>query len=183
MLTIRVLGEEFWDPTIEEFIKTKPATVRMEHSLISISKWEAHWEKPFLPAQGRVKGMSGYAEEKYYISCMIIGSFDQHIPGLLYQHHLKEIKEYIDKKHTATTIHSLVPERRQSKIITSELIYYWMIKFGIAIDCQTWHLNRLLTLINVCSIKNNTGKGSKMSHVEAAKYRAKLNKARREAGF
>jgi len=184
MLVIHVEAQEFYDGYKEMFFNTKPLTVRLEHSLISISKWEAHYQKPFLPSPTR-KGMSGEREELYYISCMIIGSVPDYVPEVIKRTHRAELEEYIGNPHTATTIHrhGMTPPARST--ITAELIYYWMIRFGIDISCQQWHFNRLMTLIDVCSLKeqesNKKGSGNKMNALESAQYRQDLNQARKAA--
>lgn len=180
MLIIKVEEQEFFDPKKEMFFKTKPAVIRMEHSLISISKWESHWEKPYLGTGNIVKGISGYVEEMYYIECMILGSVPTHIPEILFHHHAEEIRAYISKEHTATSIHRRMGHKAVSRqVITTELIYYWMIKFGIPLECQKWHFNRLLMLIDVCNVKETPGKDNKLTTAEANKYITNLNKKRR----
>jgi len=179
MLTITVDEQEFFDQEKQMFFTVKPVTVRMEHSLISISKWEAHWEKPFLPTTGVVPGMTGHAEEIYYIQCMMLTGAAPHIPETLYAYHHAEITEYMDKKHSATTIHRFGSQRSSRNIITSELIYYWMVKFGIPLECHKWHFNRLLMLIDVCSVKELPAKENKMSALDARRHISDLNKQRR----
>lgn len=179
MLTIKVDEQEFFDQEKQEFLFTKPVTVRMEHSLISISKWESYWEKPYLATEGIVKGISGYKEEVYYIKCMLLSPMPIGIPEILYNQYGKQIKKYIGKKHSATTIHRIHPRASSRRVITSELIYYWMIKFGIPMECQKWHFNRLLMLIDVCNVKETPRKDRKLSPAEAQRYMAELNRKRR----
>lgn len=180
MLTLNVEKHEFFDPISGEFFDSKPITVKMEHSLISMSKWEAIWEKPFLPIENLAEGISSQEEELSYIDCMIIGSVPEYIVPLLYQQHGKEIREYIDKPSTATQIYTRGPDRVKKSIITTELIYWWMFRFNIPIECERWHINRLLTLIRICNIKERqeAGKGN-MTPAETARYQHALNKARR----
>lgn len=179
MLIIKVEEQEFYDSKKEMFFNTKPSTVRMEHSLISITKWESFWEKPYLGTPGIAKGMSGFREERHYIECMLIGEVPDYIPDILLQNHSKEIKTYINKRHSATTIYRKGKTPSSRQIITTELIYYWMIKFGIPLECQRWHFNRLLMLIDVCNVKEQeAGKDGKLSSMDSSKYRHKLNKAR-----
>ena len=123
--------------------------------------------------------MAGFSEELYYISCMIIGNVGEHVPTLLLQNHLDTIRDYIGDAQTATTIHRMGPTPPSRQVVTSELIYYWMIKFGVHITAERWHFNRLMTLIDVCNVKEGSGKDAKMSTQEAAVYRHQLNKARR----
>lgn len=179
MLVITVEEQEFFDQEKEIFFTVKPVTVRMEHSLISISKWEAHWEKPFLPTKGVVPGMSGRTEEVHYIECMMLSGVSKHIPEALYNYYGSEITDYMEKKQSATVIHRVGTQRSSRKIITSELIYYWMIKFGIPIECHKWHFNRLLMLIDVCSVKETPAKENKMSALDARRHIADLNRKRR----
>jgi hypothetical protein len=178
MLTIHVKEQEFYDEQKGMFFYAKPCTVRLEHSLISVSKWESVWQKPFLPNGRLAKGMSGRAEEQSYISCMIMGTVPAYVPELLYNNYLLEIKDYINSNQSATKIYrkSDPPGGRQT--VTSELIYYWMIKFSIPSAYEKWHFSRLLMLIDVCNVKENTGKDSKLSAKAAAKHRHELNKAR-----
>ena len=183
MLIIRVEEQEFYDSKKEMFFNTKPITVRMEHSLISISKWESVWEKPYLGTSGITKGLSGPAEERHYIECMIIGNVPDYIPDVLWQNYGEIIKKYINKRHSATHVYRKGKRTPSRQIITTELIYYWMIRFGISLECQRWHFNRLLMLIDICNIKeqqaSKDGKGGRLSALDSAKYRQDLNKARR----
>ena len=181
MLIISVEEQEFYDSKKEVFFNTKALTVRMEHSLISIAKWESFWEKPYLGTRGLTKGLSGSTEERHYIKCMIIGDVPHYIPDVLLQNHGKEIKTYINKRHSATTIYRKGKPGVSRQIITTELIYYWMIRFGIPLECQRWHFNRLLLLIDVCNVKEQSAskKGGNLSSLDAANYRHALNKARR----
>ena len=181
MLIIKVEEQEFFDSKKEVFFNTKALSVRMEHSLISIAKWESFWEKPYLGTPGVTKGISGFKEERHYIKCMIVGDAPHYIPDILSQNHGEEIKTYIDKRHSATTIYRKGTRASSRQIITTELIYYWMIKFGIPLECQRWHFNRLLMLIDVCNVKEQAAskKGGNLSAVESANYRHELNKVRR----
>ena len=181
MLIINVKEQEFYDGKNEVFFYTKACTVKMEHSLMSIAKWEAFWEKPYLAIPNVTKGLFGPEEELHYIRCMIIGGVPDYIPSVLIQNHAQEIKHYINKKHTATTINRRGTSIPSRQIITAEVIYYWMIKFAVPFECQRWHFNSLLMLIDVCNIKENSSKGNKLSSIEAANYKQQLNKARRAA--
>ena len=180
MLTLKIAELEFYDSAKEMFFNTKPLTVRMEHSLMSISKWEAIWEKAYLSTPGIVDGMKGRDEEESYIQCMLIGNVADHIPTIIHQHYGTTLANYIQKKHSATTINRrgrVGPKSRA--VITSEVVYYWMLKFGIPFECERWHFNRLLMLIDVCNIKESQGsKGGKMSHRDSMSYMQNLNKER-----
>lgn len=170
---------EMWDPVKEEFFYTEPikeTTFHLEHSLVSISKWESKWKKAFLK-----KNEKTIEETIDYIRCMTI---EENIPESIYHHlpdqEIVKIKEYIDDPMTATVINSnkLTEDHRQHKdVITSELIYYWMIANEIPFECEHWHLNRLLTLIQVCSSKNAPPK--KMDKKSLMKRNASLNAMRK----
>jgi hypothetical protein len=156
----------------------------MEHSLISISNWEAIWHKPYLPSI-HTPGISGHKEEVSYIKCMIIGNVDEDIPNVLLNTHSSEIQDYISNPYSATRSFLVGEKPKQQlprKTITSELIYYWMIKFGIPFTCEKWHFNKLLKLIETCNVQESQNtKAGRMSHTEAARYRHELNKQRLQA--
>ena len=174
MLQITIPAREAWDEINEQFIRTKEQTLRMEHSLISISKWEAKWHKPFLSDQTR-----NYEETLDYIKCMTITqNVDPNVYYCLTAENMSDINSYIDNAMTATTIYDDPSSPKGRETITSELIYYWMIALNIPFECQTWHLNRLLMLIRVCNIKNQPPK--KRSKREIMSRNAALNAARRK---
>lgn len=184
MLTIHVSGtdrKEAWDPIREEFVSieaSKPVTLMLEHSLLSISKWESKYHKPFLG--GTEKDQKTPEEMLYYIQCMTVNSVDENVYYRLTNDQIQEIGNYIADSMTATTInHNSAPgaPKRNKEIITSELIYYWMVVHQIPFECQKWHLNRLLTLIEVCNIKNAPSK--KMSKQDIMRQNRSLNAARR----
>lgn len=174
MLKITVPATELWDNEREVFIKTKEQTLALEHSLVSVSKWEAKWEKPFLTNKEKS------AEEIIdYIRCMTL---TQNVDPMVYKSltsdNFNAVREYIDAPMTATTFSNNGPAGHR-ETVTSELIYYWMIALNIPVEFQKWHLNRLITLIRICNIKNSPQK--KMSKAQtASQYRA-LNEARRKA--
>jgi hypothetical protein len=173
MLKVTIPAIELFDDEKQEFINIKEITLSLEHSLVSISKWESKWHKPFL-----AKGEKTAEETIDYIKCMTLTkNVDEIIYDNLPDDIVKEIKEYIDDEMTATTFpkENKGPNR---EIVTSELIYYWMIALNIPSDYQKWHLNRLLTLINVCNIKNSPPK--KMSRSELASRNSALNAARKK---
>lgn len=174
MIYITIPECEYYDESVGEFHKFKGITLQMEHSLVSISKWESKWKKPFLKEEEKT-----YAETVDYVRCMTI---TQNVPEaayfLLTQDDFNKIYEYIGDSMTATTITDLRPNRSKAKTITSEVIYYQMIRFNIPFECQKWHLSRLLTLINVCCIEE--GPKQKMSRSEQAAYNRKLNAERKK---
>jgi hypothetical protein len=174
MLTIKIPNTEYYNEETSQFVLVKERTIDLEHSLVSLSKWEAKWCKPFLS-----KDKKSDNEIKDYIRCMII---DRNIPDnivyALTDSQLNQIVEYIDEKLTATTFSDISSSSKSREIITSEIIYYWMISLNIPFECQKWHLNRLLTLIRVCSIKNSPPK--KMSKKSILSRNAQLNATRKQ---
>lgn len=173
MLTVTIPENELWDPIKEEFITIKKTTITLEHSLVSISKWESKWNKPFLYSKGKT------SEELFdYIRCMTLTqNVSLEIYKYIPQTVIDKIIEYIDSPMTATWF-SKQKDSGSREIITSEIIYYWMISLNIPFECQRWHLNRLLTLIKVCNIKNNPKE--KVSKKELLSRNASLNAARKK---
>ena len=175
MLKISIPDSEFWDESRQEFIEVKGTTLQLEHSLVSISKWESKWCKPFISKDSKT-----VEETIDYIKCMTITqNVDPNVYLALTNDNIREINEYIDYPMTATTIRDDKRGSNNGEMITSELIYYWMISLQIPVEFQKWHLNRLLTLIKVCNIKNAPPK--KMSNREILSRNASLNAARRKA--
>ena len=174
MLKITIPGKEFYDEQKEEFVYYGDTTLKLEHSLVSISKWEGKWCKPFLSSNDK-----SVEEIIDYIKCMTI---TQNVKSETYERlteqNLKDINSYIDAPMTATTFRD-AGGRSSGEIITSEIIYYWMITFNIPFECQKWHLNRLLALIKVCNIKNSPPK--KMSAQEVMRRNKELNAQRRNS--
>lgn len=173
MLYITIPGTEQWDEVKQEFIYTKSQALQLEHSLVSLSKWEAKWCKPFLTEELKTS-----EETLDYIRCMTL---TQNVSAKVYTclslKNFSEINDYIESPMTATTINEL-QRGRSSEGITSELIYYWMIALNIPFECQKWHLNRLLMLIKVCNIKNTPP--NQMSQSQILSRNAALNAARRK---
>lgn len=173
-LEVQIVPER-WDEKTEKFIEPKIIKLQLEHSLISISKWESKWCKPFLTKKEKT-----IEETIDYIKCMTL---TQNVKSDVYDHitqsDFQMVLDYINSPMTATTFSQNQQTGGNREIVTSELIYYWMIALNIPIDeCQKWHLNRLLTLIRVCEIKNNPGK--KMSKKDIYKRQAAINAARRK---
>lgn len=172
MLTI-ILSDESWDETKEEFVDQPVTSLDLEHSLVSLSKWESEFEKPFLGDEEKTD-----QEVLAYIGYMISSpDFSPEVLSKLSDKNLNEINEYINAPKTATWFASDPNGRRTGEVITSELIYFWMISFNIPFECQYWHLNRLFTLIRVCSVKNS--KPKKQSQAQMISERNALNAARR----
>lgn len=174
MLQITIPATELWDEKNEQFIYTKEHTLQLEHSLVSLSKWEMRWHKPFLSNAKKTP-----EEIVDYIKCMTITqNVDSSAYNFLSAENLVEINQYIDNPMTATTFKKDPNEKRNGDIITAEIIYYWMIALNIPFECQKWHLNKLLTLIRVCNIKNSPKK--KKSREQVLRENAALNAARRK---
>ena len=174
MLRLSVKGAEYWDSAREEFIYTKPTLLTLEHSLVSVSKWEARWKRSFLDEPPKTP-----AEELDYIRCMTI---TQNVPPETYTAMTaadrKKVNDYIEAPMTATTISSRKgASGKKGTKVTSELIYYWMIEFGIPFECEKWHLNRLMTLIRICEIKQQAPK--KRSQKDIMRENTDLNRKRR----
>lgn len=175
MITITIPDTELYDERTDSFLMVKGCTLQLEHSLISISKWESTWCKPFLGHEDKT------AEQTMdYVRCMTI---NQHVDPLVYKaipnSELIRIREYINAPMTATWFNDREGRAPSRKIITSELVYYWMIAQNIPFECEKWHFNRLMTLIRVCSEKNKPPK--KMGKKQGAAYQRSLNAQRRAA--
>ena len=141
MLKITVPSSEQWDESKQEFVYTKECTLELEHSLVSLSKWESKWCKPF-----NSKTDKTYEETIDYIRCMTLNSnVDPSVYSCLTNENINEINNYIEALMTATWFSKESQGKSNSEQITAELIYYWMIALGIPFECQKWHLNRLLT--------------------------------------
>lgn len=172
MLEVTIPNIELFDEESEEFLLLKGQKLTLEHSLVSISKWESKWCKSFFTKDAKTE-----EESIDYIRCMTITqNVDERIYKYIPDKIIQEITNYIDAPMTATTINT-GKNNTNREIITSELIYYWMITFNVPMKCEKWHLNRLLTLINVCNIKTNPPK--KMSKKELVERNRALNLARR----
>jgi len=153
MLKITIPSIELYDETREEFVSSKEQTIQLEHSLVSISKWESKWNKPFLS-----KNEKTIEETIDYIRCMTISqSTNEDLYRFLSDDNIRQVRAYIETPMTATTF-SDDKKTINRDIITSEIIYLLDDYSNVSFECQKWHLNRLLTLINVCNIKNNPPK-------------------------
>ena len=174
MLQITIPAVEQWDESAQEFVYSKAQTIQLEHSLISLSKWESKWNKPFLSKTEKTT-----EETIDYIRCMTL---TQNVKPEVYSNlsveNILQVNEYIENPMTATTFVENRDGKRSREIITAELIYYWMISLNIPVEFEKWHLNRLLTLIRVCNIKNQPPK--KRSRREIMSQNASLNAARKQ---
>ena len=167
------ISHEGWDEKTERFVEPKTKILQLEHSLISLSKWESKWCKPFLSKKEMTQ-----EEVMDYIKCMTI---TQNVSPDTYDHitqqNINDVVEYINAPMTATTLPPDKSNKRNQEVVTAELIYYWMVSLQIPVEFQKWHLNRLLTLIQVCNIKNQPPK--KRSKRDIMSRNTALNAARR----
>lgn len=169
------VGEEGFNETTNEFVVIDPIALDFEHSLVSLSKWESEFNRPFL-------SLKSYTNDEIwgYIRAMLVTpNVPEEVLQKLTAHDLDQIQHYVDSTQSATTF-SVVPDsgKSRSEIVTAELIYYWMVAFNIPFECENWHLNRLFALIRISSIKNS--KPTKQDSHQAKLDRAKLNAERRE---
>jgi len=173
MLQITIPAGEKYDESKNEFVYTKEQKLRLEHSLVSISKWESKWKKPFLGKDPRT-----IEETIDYVRCMCLTqNVDPNVFNCLTRKNLDEIQDYIQDTMTATWFSNTNNSAPSREVVTSEVIYYWMVANRIPFECQKWHLNRLLTLIRVCNAKNAPSK--KMSKSAIMRNNHSLNQARR----
>ena len=175
MLEIVVPGQEFYDESTNTFAYSKEVHLKMEHPLISISKWESKWHKAFLTKRERSS-----EETLDYFRCMTINQVDSEVFGRLTVDNINAIIDYINEPMTAVY---MAPDKENrvagpKDTTTSELLYYYMISLNIPIECEKWHLNRLLSLIHVCELKNTPPK--KMSKSSIARRNHALNTSRRK---
>lgn len=173
MLQITIPAGTLWYEGIEEFVSTKEKTLQLEHSLVSLSKWESKWHKPFLSDKEKT-----FEETIDYIRCMTITqNVKPEVYLFLTKENVDQIYEYINDPMTATTFNDL-DNTFNREVITAEIVYYWMISLNIPIEFQKWHLNKLITLIKVISLKNAPKKKiSKQAYMEQM---SRLNDARRK---
>ncbi len=174
MLKIEVKGIELFNEMLQEFVSEEGFVLELEHSLVSLSKWESKFEKPFLGPEDKTD-----QEALAYIEAMIITEdYPPDVLTRLSKDNIKQINEYIEAKMTATWFTDKNHQKKNTEVITAELIYYWMISFNIPIEFQYWHLNKLFTLIKVFSVKNTPA--AKTSKRDLLARNRELN-ARRKA--
>lgn len=174
MLQITVPASERFDEATNEFFSTKEQTLQLEHSLISLSKWESKWCKSFIDSKDKT-------DEQMidYVRCMTLTTnVNPEVYYCLSPDNIRQINEYIEAPMTATFFYEDNNKGGKKETLTAELIYYYMIANNIPFECQKWHLNRLITLIRVCSLKNTPPK--KMSRRDIMSRNAALNAARRQ---
>lgn len=177
MLEITIPATEAWDSKNEEFVTINETKLLLEHSLVSISKWEEIWEKPFLNSQNL-----SYEEAISYVKCMTLNEgIDENVYRFIDKNIFKQIDDYMGKPMTATKIYHFGQSqgsKSKPKIMTNEEIYYYMITLGIYKECENWHINRLFMLMEVFSVKNTPPK--ELSQDEVARRYHEMNKARKE---
>lgn len=173
MLRLTIPATEYYNEATNEFTTIGEQVLEMEHSLLSLSKWESKWHKPFL-------GQDEKTQEELldYFRCMTI---TKNVSPIVYYaltpDNVRALTNYMNDSMTATHFSESSNKKFSREIITAEIIYYWMIEFGIPLMCEKWHLNRLLTLVRVCSEKNAPAK--KMSKNELFARNRMLNTKRR----
>lgn len=169
-LTIEI-PEEFVNAT-NEFLSPKTVTIQLEHSLLSISKWESRWRQSFFKTETKTR-----EQTIDYVRCMTIDrNVDQRAYRYITDAQISKINQYVNMNMTATTVRN-DQSKKSRRIITSEVVYYWMIEQGIPFECQKWHFSRLMTLINVCAAERNPPK--KRNPKELAEYHRRLNASRK----
>lgn len=173
MLTITIPATEAWDERIEKFVYTEETTLVLQHSLVSLSKWEARYKKPFLSTDKKTE------DETYgYIQAMSESPVEMDVLRVMTAENLKAINDYIEDANTATWFNDAPGARRSREIVTNEIIYHWMISLQIPMEAQYWHLNRLFTQIKVVNEKNQPKK--KMGRAEQLAQQRRLNAERLE---
>jgi hypothetical protein len=173
MLRIIIPGAEYFNEESSTFEKADEFELELEHSLVSLSKWESRFQKPFLNSANKSS-----EEVMGYVEAMILTSiYPKDVFARISSENITQINAYIESKESATTFGSMPERRGRGEIITAELIYYWMVAFAIPFECEHWHLNRLFALIRICNIKNS--KPKKMGRNEMAQRNRDLNAQRR----
>lgn len=173
MLKLTITGPEYFNEETEEFETVDDIDLELEHSLVSLSKWESKYKRPFLNADKKT-----LAETFDYIQAMIISPIPPtDILLRLSDENIAQINDYIESSESATTFGTMPKITGVGEVITAELIYYWMVAFTIPFECEYWHLNRLFALIRICNIKNS--KPKRMSRGEVARRNRELNDQRR----
>lgn len=174
MLKLTVVIAEGYDEEKDEFVTAEAHELQLEHSLVSVSKWESHFEKPFLSGTDKSN-----EEMLWYIHAMSSAEIPPEVFSKISPGNISDIQSYISAKMTATWFREEKATAFSKEVITAELIYYWMIGLGVPFECQYWHLNKLLTLIRVCNEKSKPPK--KRSRAEIAEERRTLNEQRLKA--
>lgn len=175
MLTITINESDLFDEETQRFISIDPIKLELEHSLFSLSKWESEFTKPFLSSEEKTD--QEILEYAYHM--ITTPGVSREVVHGLGNENMRLINAYLEKKHTATTFGDMPKQKGRGEIITSELIYYWLVAFQIPFEAQYWNLDRLFALVRICNMKNNPPK--KMSKHEIARRNRELNEQRRAA--
>jgi hypothetical protein len=172
MLTLTVLGQELFDEETQEFSNEVYAVLELEHSLVSLSKWESKYEKPFLgPGEKSTEEVLGYVE-----AMTLTTDFPPDVFHRLSDKNMEQVNVYLESKQTGTWFNEEKEGKASTETITSELIYYWLVAHQIPFEVENWNLNRLFTLIKICNIKN--AKPKKMGRGEMLARNRALNEQR-----
>jgi hypothetical protein len=175
MITVTIPAAEYFIPESNSFMVVHEQILQLEHSLVSLSKWESKWLKPFINKEPKTS-----EESLDYIRCMTLTqNVDPNVYKIIPKAIMDQVSAYIEAPMTATVFYSDNKDHSYREVITSEVIYYWMIAATIPMECQKWHLNRLIALIKICGIKNSPQK--KMTQKELMARNRDLNAARKKA--
>lgn len=174
MLKLTLPETEVYDESRNEFVLLPKVKLKLEHSLVSLSKWESIHKKAFMGPNQKTR-----EETISYIECMCLGSNPQGLRTRLTQDQLTIINQYISDKATATTFREIPGQRGSREVVTAEIIYYWMVAMNVPLECENWHLDKLFSLLRVISLKSAPAK--KMSRNELIARNRELNAQRRAA--
>ena len=179
MLELELPERRYFDESTRKFFTKPPMTLRFEHSLLSLSKWESIWEVPFLSRTSKTD-----EQLRSYLKCMSFDPITDDTIARLTETHYTELQKYLGAKHSATWFNDEGSGGGTGQTVTSELIYFWMASYNIPFECESWQLPRLMNLIKIASIKNDTDpKKNRRSRSQMLSERAALNAKRRaEAG-
>lgn len=176
MLELKIAASEAYNEETGEFIPVDEVVVRFEHSLVSLSKWESKYKKPFLSDHAEHKKTEEEAAD--YIRFMVLDELDFDLFERIGEEHVREVQQYITDSQTATTFpHEEAPNKINRELVTAEIVYYWMVALNVPFETQYWHLNRLITLIQVVNHKNSPPK--KRSRAAMAEQQRRLNAERK----
>ena len=173
MLEIDIAENEMYLPGSNRFVTIPACTLTLEHSLISLAKWESKWNIPYFDYSDKTM-----AQNLDYIRCMAIGKIKNDTTfDALSPENITTITDYINAPMTATTFQKKNHSKNKKEIVTAETIYARMFAHRIPMECEKWHLNRLLTLLRVCDLQNSPRE--KMTKQQTASWNAQQNAVRR----
>lgn len=172
MLTLKIESFEGWDEEKEEFIYIEGQTIHMRHCLASISKWESKWHIPFLSRKEKTE-----EQALDYIRCMVEEEVSDTVINIIQTRYGREIESYMNNPSTATVVHHDKQEIGSNSPKTSEVIYSWMFQLNIPMECQYWHINKLITQIDYMNEQQKPPK--KISKKDAMARQARINAERR----